>query len=178
MMQDLEQIEYRKRMIEKGMKTPDLPVKVWRGAKIPAEARKAVNEENLLNLGGIYGDKRAGDPVKYDHLKLVLTDDMTRELLNDDRVLTCGPVIFEINQGLRHSEHKGITSLFDALTRLPVEEGAWEQAGDLDASLRRKGITIPPMDILIAQTCRHYDVSLFTLDEHFSSVPGLKLFQT
>jgi predicted nucleic acid-binding protein len=125
-----------------------------------------------------YGDKRAGDPVKYDHLKLVLTDDMTRELLNDDRVLTCGPVIFEINRGLRHSERKGITSLFDALTRLPVEEGAWEQAGDLDASLRRKGITIPPMDILIAQTCRHYDVSLFTLDEHFSSVPGLKLFQT
>jgi hypothetical protein len=76
-MQDLEQIEYRKRMIEKGMKTADLPVKVWRGAKIPAEVRKAVNEENLLNLGGVYGDKRAGDPVKYDHLKLVLTDDMT-----------------------------------------------------------------------------------------------------
>jgi len=102
---------------------------------------------------------------------------LTRELLNDDRILTCGPVIFEINRGLRHSERKGIMSLFDALTRLPVEEGVWEQAGDLDASLRRKGITIPPMDILIAQTCRHHDVSLLTLDEHFSSVPGLKLFQ-
>ena len=80
-MQDLEQIEYRKGMLEKGMKTADLPVKVWRAAKIPAEVRKAVNEENLLNLGGVYGDKRAGDPVEYDHLKLVLTDDMTRELL-------------------------------------------------------------------------------------------------
>jgi len=102
---------------------------------------------------------------------------LTRELLNDDRVLTCGPVIFEINRGLRHSERKRITSLFDALIRLPVEEGVWEQAGDLDASLRRKGITIPPMDILIAQICRHHDVSLFTLDEHFSLVPGLKLFQ-
>ena len=103
---------------------------------------------------------------------------LTRELLNDDRVLTCGPVIFEINRGLRYSERKRITSLFDALIRLPVEEGVWEQAGDLDASLRRKGITIPPMDILIAQICRHHDVSLFTLDEHFSLVPGLKLFQT
>jgi len=102
---------------------------------------------------------------------------LTRELLNDDRVLTCGPVIFEINRGLRHSERKRITSLFDALIRLPVEEGVWEQAGDLDASLRRKGIAVPPMDILIAQICRHHDVSLFTLDEHFSSVPGLKLFQ-
>jgi len=31
----------------------DLPVKVWRGARIPVEVRKAVNEENLLNLGGV-----------------------------------------------------------------------------------------------------------------------------
>jgi predicted nucleic acid-binding protein len=102
---------------------------------------------------------------------------LTRGLLNDDRILTCGPVIFEINRGLRLTERKRITSLFDALTRLPVEEKIWEQAGDLDVLLRRKGITIPPMDILIAQICRHHDVSLCTLDEHFSSVPGLKLFQ-
>ena len=101
---------------------------------------------------------------------------LTRELLNDDRVLTCGPVIFEINRGLRHTERKRITSLFEALTRLPVEEEIWEQAGDLDVSLRRKGIAMPPMDILIAQICRHHDMSLFTLDEHFSSVPGLKIF--
>jgi hypothetical protein len=62
-------------MIEKGMKPEGLPVKVWRGAKIPADVRKSVNEENLLNLGGVYGDKNVGDPVEYDHLKLVLTDD-------------------------------------------------------------------------------------------------------
>jgi len=37
--------------------------------------RNAITQENLLNLGGVYGDKSAGDPVEYDHLKLVLTDD-------------------------------------------------------------------------------------------------------
>ena len=75
MIQDLEQIEYRWGMIEKGMKPENLPVKVWRGAKIPADVRKAINEENILNLGGVYGDRRLGDPVEYDHLRLVLTDD-------------------------------------------------------------------------------------------------------
>ena len=75
MIQDLEQIEYRNGMLEKGMKPDDLPVKVWRGAKIPATVNKAINEEDLLNLGGVYGDKNAGDPVEYDHLRLVLTDD-------------------------------------------------------------------------------------------------------
>ena len=62
-------------MLEEGMKTEDLPVKVWRGAKIPNDVRKAINEEDLLNLGGTYGDKSIGDPVEYDHLKLILTDD-------------------------------------------------------------------------------------------------------
>lgn len=75
MVQELEQIEYKQGMLEKGVKPEGLPVKVWRGANIPADVRKAVNEEDLLNLGGVYGDKNAGDPVEYDHLKLVLTDD-------------------------------------------------------------------------------------------------------
>jgi len=68
MIQNLEQIEYRKGMLEKDMKPENLPLKVWRGSKIPATVNKAINEENLLNLGGAYGDKNAGDPVEYDHL--------------------------------------------------------------------------------------------------------------
>ena len=57
------------------MNADGLPVKVWRGARIPADVRKAINEADLLKLGGVYGDKNAGDPVEYDNLKLVLTDD-------------------------------------------------------------------------------------------------------
>ena len=75
MIQKLEQIEHRKGMLEKGAGTEDLPVKVWRGVRIPAEVRKAVNEENLINLGGVYGDRNAGDPVEYDHLRLTLAED-------------------------------------------------------------------------------------------------------
>lgn len=75
MIQNLEQIEYRRGMLEKAMKPDDLPVKIWRGARIPVVVLTAINTEDLLNLGGVYGDKTAGDPVEYDNLKLVLTDD-------------------------------------------------------------------------------------------------------
>ena len=102
---------------------------------------------------------------------------ITEGLLNDDRALTCGPVIFEIKRGLRPPERKKILPLFDALIRLSVDETVWDAAGELDASLRRKGITIPPMDVIIAQVCLHHKVFLFTLDEHFRSVPGLKVFE-
>ncbi len=33
-------------------------------------------DEDILNLGGVCGDKDAGDPVEYDHLRLVLTGDV------------------------------------------------------------------------------------------------------
>ena len=102
---------------------------------------------------------------------------ITRELLNDDRVLTCGPVMFEIKRGLRPQERNKILQLFDALNRLSVDETVWDSAGDLDASLREKGITIPPMDVIIAQICLHHDVFLFTMDKHFRSVPELKIFK-
>lgn len=72
MIQNLEQIEYHRGMLNKGMVPDDLPVKVWRGTEIPTDVQKAVAEEDLLNLGGVYGDEYVGSPVKYDHLKLVL----------------------------------------------------------------------------------------------------------
>jgi predicted nucleic acid-binding protein len=102
---------------------------------------------------------------------------LTQGLLNDDRALTCGPVIFEIKRGLRSPERKKILPLFDALIRLSFDEAMWDAAGDLDASLRKKGVTIPPMDVLIARICLHHKVALFTLDEHFRLVPGLQVFE-
>ncbi|MDI6451437.1 hypothetical protein [Anaerobaca lacustris] len=75
MIQDLEQIDYRCGMLEAGIQPDDLQVKTWPGEKIPVDVRKAVIEENLLNLGGVYGDEGAGDPIEYDYLKLILTDD-------------------------------------------------------------------------------------------------------
>ena len=109
MIQDLEQIEYRWGMIEKGMKPENLPVKVWRGAKIPADVRKAINEENILNLGGLYGDKSAGDPVEYDHLKLVLTDDTV-----DIKVFSRGIMLFTSDDDRIRRIHRVLCKLESA----------------------------------------------------------------
>jgi len=71
----MKQIEYRRGMLEAGMTPENLPVKTWSGAQISSDMRAAINNENLLNLGGVHGIKGAGDPTEYEHLKLVLTDD-------------------------------------------------------------------------------------------------------
>jgi hypothetical protein len=73
---NLERLEYRRGMLEMGQKPEDLPVLTLSGAQISSEVRAAINEEDLLNLGGVHGIKDAGDPTEYDHLKLVLTNDI------------------------------------------------------------------------------------------------------
>ena len=116
MIQDLEQIEYRRGMLGKGLKPKNLPVRIWRGAKIRPEVRKAINEEDLLNLGGVHGNKGIGDPVEYDHLKLILTDDtveitvfnrgITLLTTNDEQVRRIHRVLCKLPGAGRH--HHGL----------------------------------------------------------------------
>jgi len=91
MLQGLEQIEYRCGMLERGMQPENLPVKVWRGAQIPVEIRKAINDEGLLDLGGVYGDKATVEQVEYDRLKLILADNTVEfEIFNRGLTLLMG----------------------------------------------------------------------------------------
>ena len=99
-----------------------------------------------------------------------------RRLLNDDRAVTCGPVIYEIHRGLRHGERDEVLSLFQAMHRITFEESDWEDAGTLDASLRSRGKSLPPMDVLVACLCLRLKLKLFSLDEHFKQVPGIVLY--
>ena len=70
--QEVKKIEYLKGMLGRVVKPENLPMEVWRGAEIPADVQKAIKEEDLFSLGGVYGDKSVGDPIEYDHLKLTL----------------------------------------------------------------------------------------------------------
>jgi hypothetical protein len=69
------------------MSVEDLPAKVWHAEEIREDAKKAIEQEELLNLGGTYGDKDVGSPVEYDHLKLV-TADKTTEITVFNRGIT------------------------------------------------------------------------------------------
>lgn len=109
MIQDLEQIEYRSGILESDMNPDELPVKIWRGSKIPPDVRKSINEENILNLAGTYGDEHAGDPVEYDHLRLVLTDDVV-----DIKVFNRGITLFVTDDEKVKRIHRVLCKLSEA----------------------------------------------------------------
>jgi predicted nucleic acid-binding protein len=97
------------------------------------------------------------------------------DLLNHDLALTCGPVLLELKQGVRIHEHRRVIPLLNGIKRLPTLEADWDDSAQLGASLRRKGINLRSMDLLIAQICLRSQIPLFTLDKDFHDIPNLQL---
>jgi hypothetical protein len=107
--QNLERVEYRRGLVEAGMTPEDLPLKRWNGAAIPLEIRQAIEKEDLLRLGGVYGDRRAGDPMEYDGLRLIGPDDAV-EITFYNRAIT----LFMTDDEVIRRIHRILCKLSDA----------------------------------------------------------------
>lgn len=93
-----------------------------------------------------------------------------------EAVYTCGPILYELVQGAR--SEKECASLLNALRALPyldMTETLWIKAGQLSATLRKAGKSIPLSDILIATLAIEHTLEIMTVDEHFRIVPGLSI---
>jgi len=75
MIQDIEAILYTAGLLERGMHPPDLPVKIFKGTTLTSSIREVLQQTNILNRAGTYGDESVGYPLEYDMLTIELTDD-------------------------------------------------------------------------------------------------------
>jgi predicted nucleic acid-binding protein len=104
------------------------------------------------------------------------TGDALEALILEDAVWTCGVVLFELVQGVRSDvEKEQILTTVSHLKYVEMSKHLWQKAGDLSASLRKKGLTLPHSDIFIAAIAIEYNLSIFTLDGHFEQISGVKL---
>jgi len=72
--------------------------------------------------------------------------------------------------------HQAINDFASALTILPVGLEAARLFGDMKANLRREGMLIEDLDLLIATTARAYDLTLVTNNRgHFERIADLQL---
>lgn len=64
------------------------------------------------------------------------------------------------------------------LALLPLDDAVMERFAYLRAELRRRGQLIPDLDLLIAATALHHDLTLLTRNvRHFNRIPELRLYQ-
>ncbi len=96
--------------------------------------------------------------------------------LKSEAVFICGPVIYELVQGVRSEKEQALLrSVLNALPFLEMNEALWIKAGRLSANLRKEGKTIPFSDIIIAVLSMEKNLDVMTVDEHFRDIPGVEI---
>lgn len=98
-------------------------------------------------------------------------------LIDADRLILVGVVLAELLQGCRTpKEANVILTKLTGLRFLETSFSSWKRTGELAFSLRRKGITLPLSDLIIAAIALEHSCQVFTLDPHFKKIPGLTLY--
>lgn len=99
-------------------------------------------------------------------------------LLEKKRIAITGVIIAELLQGIKSAkEEDTIADLLTGIKIIEADTMLWIKAGRLSASLRRKGVSLPLTDIVIAALAIEHNLSLFTLDKHFEQIPGVKIYK-
>jgi predicted nucleic acid-binding protein len=97
-------------------------------------------------------------------------------LLRERKVIMVGMVIAEILQAVKAPKEANLVKQsLEKLPYLEITRDIWEAAGEISASLRGTGITIPLTDLIIAALALTGDHEIFTIDPHFYKVDGLRL---
>jgi predicted nucleic acid-binding protein len=98
-----------------------------------------------------------------------------KKLIQNGEVFVSGPVIYELIQGAKNKNDSAlIKETLQSLSTLEVTHEIWLLAGDLFFDLRRKGITLPPSDVLLSAVAITTGSSLFTMDKHFDHIEQVR----
>jgi len=89
-------------------------------------------------------------------------------LLKENAIITTGIVKLEILGGTKtQKEFQRLKTRLDALDMVETDTALWEEAYRLSFEFRRKGITMPYTDILIAACALRTESTVVHADAHF-----------
>ena len=102
-----------------------------------------------------------------------------RQAIVSGHAVTSPIIILELLQGSRSVEERDSLRIkLESLDVLPITPAVWEKGYELGFSLRRKGLTIPTVDLIIAALALEHRTVLLHHDDHFemivSSFPNLQ----
>ncbi|MCX6572308.1 MAG: PIN domain-containing protein [Candidatus Aminicenantes bacterium] len=97
--------------------------------------------------------------------------DFIDELIDESRVHINGIVLAELLTGARSSaELDRLASALAGLKLLPSDRASSESAGRSGFALKKKGISVPLSDIIIATDCIDHDLVLIESDRHYAAI--------
>ncbi|MBI2935391.1 MAG: PIN domain-containing protein [Chloroflexi bacterium] len=100
------------------------------------------------------------------------------KLLAQGEVVMVGAILAEVLQGARSQrEFEDLRGRLTALPYVAETKETWTMVGAFSYQLRQQGATLVLVDLLIAALALEGDHRLYTLDDHFQRVPGLRLYK-
>ena len=91
-------------------------------------------------------------------------------MLEDDRLITCGPVVAELLAGTAERDREPLAESLRGIHWAELDGRGWVRAGSLAARLRSSGETVPLTDVFIASAALAVDAELLTADSDFDRV--------
>lgn len=90
------------------------------------------------------------------------------QLIRAGQAVLTGPVLAELMQGCRsEAQQRKLLRALTPIHYVEVVRADWTRAGDTLGRLRRKGITVPLSDAVIATVARRNGLRVLSLDKHF-----------
>lgn len=104
-----------------------------------------------------------------------------RALIEANQLVVTDMVRLEVIAGARtFQEFREFRTDFEAVRCVPITSREWLRAEDLCVTLGRRGLSVPPADVLIAAVALGHGVSLWHADRDFERirhvVPALQTF--
>jgi predicted nucleic acid-binding protein len=92
-------------------------------------------------------------------------------LIREDRAALAGVILAELLQGARTiEEFSELRSALAAVIWVVTTEESYARAGRLGFELRRRGVTVPTTDCVIAAVAESIGGRILTLDGHFEEL--------
>lgn len=93
------------------------------------------------------------------------------KLLDENRAAVSGIILAELLTGIgTEKEQRFLEDCFLGLHFLEANREIFAAAGKMGAALRKKGITMPLSDLLIASLAKTHALTVLTLDNHFQTL--------
>lgn len=90
------------------------------------------------------------------------------KLLDENRAAVSGIILAELLTGISNEKDQDfLEESFLGLPYLETTRDVFAMAGKMGATLRKKGITLPLSDLLIAALAKAHALTVLTLDNHF-----------
>jgi predicted nucleic acid-binding protein len=91
-------------------------------------------------------------------------------LIEQEQVLTCGPVAAELLAGARGDHRDQLAKQLGAQPWIDLKRADWLTVGHTAAKLQERGLTTPLIDVQIAVCAVKAKAELWTLDHDFARV--------